>query len=1213
MQTCTGSCVGYGSGQLAKFHEAVGEDRGGPILGAIATAAVGLCPKRPAAGVAVQAGRWVICDAVDACTIVTRRELARARVLVSSFHTYHPNAAFVVLVLDGLEGVDAVAGARVITLEQLVGSESGMLVAGNPFEALDAAVLPRLLRSLFDERSGPLVYLACGLRVLGPLEELEGLLERHELALVSRAVGAREELEPAFGARAGGGAISHRILASTGGPHAQRVLAAWPSYFADGVDAVYRWFDGIPAIGEEVGVLRDAGYGLDPWTLSASRVNEGAGALQVEGRPARLFDFSSLDPLAPDRPNRDRKDARLHSIQAFAELRARHAEELLAAGYAQDATRPWRYASLGDGTHVTEEMRKLMLEGVADGLLTESPYTEQGRAAFYAYLEGPAERGASAGLTRLHMEIWKARPDVQGAFPHLDGPDGARFASWLCEHGAEDHGLPEALLPMREHERALARVRDPDVREPLWGVNVAGFFSSGLGLGEAARLLIAGLDARGVPALPVQARLIPPCEQGADFTFGAPADAPYPISILCINGDLIPPFAREVGGSFFEDRHTIALWWWEVGDFPRDWAAAFEHIDEVWVGSQHIYDAVAPSAPVPVVKMAMPVALPRVPARARAELGLPEDGFLFLFVHDYHSTAARKNPLGLVKAFRRAFPPGGGAKLVLKSINAENVMHEHDRVALEAGDHPDITLIDGYVSADDKNAMIAACDCYVSLHRSEGFGLTAAEAMLLGKPVIATRYGGNLEFMTEENSYLVDWTPIAVGEDAHPYPANGTWADPDLDQAASLMRIVFDDPEQARARGRIGRRDVLDRHAPQVAGERMEARLRMTYEGLVRGGLRSPNLVHRPMPVYPELPELIAGEPTIVGSGLVATAKRAVQRLVSELMRPFLARQRAIDTRLQESVARLDERVHEVTTDLQRRQEARFAESLAMARRLTAGVHDVRVAVEALERVDAKSRLRTLETLGRELEQHLAEHRATPYVSEDRGFSGWADPLAGPVVGYRSNGQASEERRYLEFEDTFRGPESRVLEIQRAYLPLLAGHAPVLDVGCGRGELLDLLREQSIQASGVDSDAGMVAYARAKGHEVALGYGNEHLRGLEPGSLGAIVALEVVEHMPYESLMEFLDLARSRLRPDGLLLFETVNPHAVHAMKAFWVDPTHQHPIFPEVALELCRLSGFGEAFWFHPGGTGDFEADRNSQPIYAVAAHGALRGPPRS
>jgi glycosyltransferase involved in cell wall biosynthesis/SAM-dependent methyltransferase len=1168
--------------------------------------------------------------AVDACTIVTRRELARARVLAATFHEHHPDAGFVVLVLDGVKGADAVAGARVVTLEEIAGSASGMLAAGNPQDALDAVVLPRLLRSLQGEQRRPLLYLAAGLRVLGPLDELESLLDEHELVLVSRAVAELGEPDQAFGARVGGGAISNRVLAISGGARAEGVLTAWPEYFVDGARAVYDWFDGIPAIGEDVAVLRDAGYGVDPYTLSASQVGNGAAPLRVDGRPVRIFDFSTLDPLAPERPNRARTDARLNSIPALDELRRRHAQELIAAGWTEDSKRAWRFAALRDGAHMGEVMRRLLLEGIAEGRLSESPYTERGLEEFYAYLNEPAERGAGAGLTRLHSEIWNIRADVQVAYPHLDGPDGPRFVSWLCMHGKVDHGLSEALLPALADFHQAGAAPKFDVREPLWGVNVAGFFSSELGLGEAARLLISGLDARGIPAMPVQAQLVPPCGQGAEFTYCAPEDAPYPISVMCINGDMMGPFAREVGDSFFEDRHTIALWWWEVGEFPKEWASAFEHVDEIWVGSQHIADAVAPACPVPVVKITMPVALPRVPRRSRSELGLPEDGFLFLYVHDYHSTAARKNPRGVVEAFKRAFPPGSGAKLVLKSINAENVLHEHDRVVLAAADHPDIKLIDEYVSAGDKNAMIAACDCYVSLHRSEGFGLTAAEAMLLGKPVIATRYGGNLEFMTEQNSYLIDWEPIEVGEDAHPYPPHAVWADPDLDQAAARMREVFDDPERARAKGEIGHRDVAARHAPGVAGEQIEARLRMIYERLVADGMRSLSLAHRPVLTdrkrsafpYPELGGLIESEPAVQGSGALAALKRVSQRLISRLMRPFLSRQRAINSRLNDTIVRLDDHVQdvaedllEVARDLQRRQEARFAEGLAMSRRLGAGVRDAHVAADALERLhpdqrlraleelDPKARLQALEELGRELEHHLAEHRAAPYVSEERGFSSWPEAVAGAVVGYRSNQPTSDERRYIEFEDTFRGPESRVREIQRAYLPLLSAHAPVLDVGCGRGELLDLLSEAGITASGVDLDAGMVEHSRAKGHDVALADGVEHLRGLPPASLGAVVALEVIEHIVYERLMEFLELARSRLRADGLLIFETVNPHAVAAMKTFWVDPTHCHPVFPEVALELCRLTGFAEAFWFHPTGGGEFEADRNSQPIYAVAA----------
>src|SRR5262249_44607315 len=99
------------------------------------------------------------------------------------------------------------------------------------------------------------------------------------------------------------------------------------------------------------------------------------------------------------------------------------------------------------------------------------------------------------------------------------------------------------------------------------------------------------------------------------------------------------------------------------------------------------------------------------------------------------------------------------------------------------------------------------------------------------------------------------------------------------------------------------------------------------------------------------------------------------------------------------------------------------------------------------------------------------------------------------------------------------------------------------------------------------------------------------------------VAIEVIEHLPYDRLLALLELSRSRLREGGLLVLETVNPHAIGAIKAFWVDLTHHHPVLPETALELCRLAGFAEALWFHPGGGEDFDTDRNNHPIYAIAA----------
>lgn len=1178
--------------------------------------------------------------------------------LVSTFREHHPDPSlkFTLVLLDGVAGAEAVEGAEVRLVEELLGPEGGLTVAGNPSRALDAVVLPYLLRHMLEETSGHVVYLAPGLRVLGPLIELEQVLERSGLALVSRAAPDRPRDAPAFGGQNGGGAVSRRLLAVRAGEGVAGLLKSWPRWFQNGDEAVQSWFDGLPAIATDATVMREPGYGLDPWTLAEWQANGNREALEAGGKPARVFDFTSLDPLNPERLCDAQEVIQLSSVPALAKLCRREAQELLEAGWAQDIARAERLELLGDGTRMTPTLRRLLVEGVRTGELSLSPSNDAGRAEFFAYLNVPAQRGLAVGLTRVHLAIWEDRIDVRAAYPHLDGPDGEGYAGWLCRYGAEQEGLVAELLPPAPelaYRDANPHAHADDLR---WGVNVAGFFNAELGVGEAARLLISGLDAAGVPVLPVQGHFIPPSRQGANFVYARIDDAPYPINIVCINGDGVPVFAREAGRAFFKDRHTIALWWWEVGDPPASWSPAYELIDEVWVASQHLYDAIAPTSPVPVVRIELPVVQPAVAPRTRAELGLPEDGFLFLYVHDYHSVAARKNPCGAIEAFKRGFAPGQGAKLVVKSINAQNVPHEHDRVLLAADDHPDITLIDTYVSAAEKNAMIAACDCYVSLHRSEGFGLTVAEAMLLGKPVIATRYGGTLEFTNDDNSYLVDWQPVKVGEGAHPYPAEGTWAEPDLDQAAALMREVLANPERARERGQRARNEVVERHSPRGAGASMRARLRTIHDQRARADAGTLNVAHLPALDMYELPELIASEARTPGVGREARVKLAVHRVVVRLLRPFLARQREVDRHLLDSVERLDTRLREVTQLLQAEQWARFAQALALARGLRADLEGVgtelggtraelsgtraeldvaRAELTEIMRAQPAARLQTLEQMGGELMQHLAEHRARPYVAEGYVLKSWVDPMVGSVLGFHTHGNseaatgetrpatpdatepeaesargepgtsfaAQTKRAYIDFEAAFRGPEERVREIQRAYLPLLAGQAPVLDVGCGRGELLDLLTEAGVQASGVDLDAGMVEHARAKGHEVALGDAVAHLRTFAPGTLGAVVSLEVIEHLPYVELLELLTLARSRLREDGVLLLETVNPHAVDAMKAFWLDPTHQHPLFPEVTLKLCRLTGFAEALWFHPIGSGDFESDRNRGPIYAILA----------
>ncbi|MGH2915584.1 MAG: glycosyltransferase [Solirubrobacteraceae bacterium] len=147
---------------------------------------------------------------------------------------------------------------------------------------------------------------------------------------------------------------------------------------------------------------------------------------------------------------------------------------------------------------------------------------------------------------------------------------------------------------------------------------------------------------------------------------------------------------------------------------------------------------------------------------------------------------------------------------------------------------PNIHVIDRSLTPGDGDALIAACDCYVSLHRSEGFGLTIAEAMAIGKPVIGTAYSGNMDFMNAGNSFLVDYELTRVGPDCQVYPADGEWAEPNLDQAAELMRRVYEDPEAAARVGAQAREDIARELSPSATGAVMRRRL----EELARQGGR---------------------------------------------------------------------------------------------------------------------------------------------------------------------------------------------------------------------------------------------------------------------------------------------------------------------------------------------------------------------------------------
>lgn len=363
--------------------------------------------------------------------------------------------------------------------------------------------------------------------------------------------------------------------------------------------------------------------------------------------------------------------------------------------------------------------------------------------------------------------------------------------------------------------------RDRTHGSPPAGVNLVGYFDVPTsGLSEVARLLAVSLEQAGVPTSRIR-YVEEALTRGENPLDGAKL---FDINLICLNPPEFRGFAHCAGPALFAGKYSVGFWWWELAQFPPQLQANLGLVEEVWAGSDFIRDSIARETTKPVLTVPLPVDVPEPPVRSRSDLGLPE-GFLFLFVFDFFSVFERKNPVAVVEAFKRAFRQEEGPALVVKSVNGHRRPKQLEQLERAAAARSDIRIVDGYVDQPEKDAMIASCDCYVSLHRSEGFGLTMAEAMAFAKPTIATRYSGNLTFMDDGNSYLVSYTPSAVPPGCDPYPIGAEWADPDIDEAATLMRRVFEQRSEAEAVGLQAQDDIARRHGVSQTASWLATRL----------------------------------------------------------------------------------------------------------------------------------------------------------------------------------------------------------------------------------------------------------------------------------------------------------------------------------------------------------------------------------------------------
>ena len=612
--------------------------------------------------------------------------------------------------------------------------------------------------------------------------------------------------------------------------------------------------------------------------------------------------------------------------------------------------------------------------------------------------------------------------------------------------------------------------------------------------------------------------------------------------------------------------------------------SSFEYFDEVWVGSNFVLDAISRVSPIPVVRI--PLALREgtdsVGRGDRSNLGLSAESFVFIFMFDFHSFIARKNPLGLIEAFKMAFSDEDDAWLILKSAHSGTNAADFEAVKA-ATTGAKIKLIDTILSEGETTALLSTCDCYVSLHRSEGFGLPIAEAMSLGKPVIVTAYSGNMDFTTPSNSLLVKYRLVDLDRDYGPYKKGSVWADPSLDHAADLMRYAYEHRDVGNAMGRRAREDVLQLFHPRVVGRQMHDRLQRVVprgkdSGKGRHELSSSPVTHTRVVVPPSSEatrapsegEMVAdmtslhaeydirNTPLTSHRRVVGPAISLTKKILRQLVTPVLKRQvsyNAANTRL---VAQLKQQGEALA-----QQQAEPPDAAPSSRGRLWPSSRGRLWPSSRRRLWPGSRRRLWPSRGRlwpssrgrlwpssrrssgrsssskprlwASSRRRSDNKAMRWASSRRRSSSrvrfWANSKRtssttflvarsarrgpgrheGPrfkrgaeapanalsVTGGQQEASPAqvETKRvirqaldgdfdYFGLEQRFRGSEEQIKDRQRMYIDYFQGQEEVLDIGCGRGEFLELLRERGIKGRGADIDTDMVLLCREKGLDV---------------------------------------------------------------------------------------------------------------------------------
>ena len=769
-------------------------------------------------------GRGAKSPRIAICTIVATNYLAQAMGLEETVARWHPEASMVTLIADDPSSSRPDGRMSVGALRLPEGELTKMAAIYDVME-FSTALKPWLLSHLLDEGFDQVWYIDPDIRLFAPLAPVRWSLRDHAVALTPHALTPypRDTMGPSEGGIRQAGIYNLGFIGVT--PRAKEFLGWWGDRLL--TDAIVdfnaalftdqRWVDFAPAI-TDVAVLDAPGLNVAYWNLHERIIEKNPdGSYLVNREPLFFFHFSGFSTRTPMQLTRhagENPRVSVHHYQALPEIVANYAKDLDAHDFSVRMNTPYQWGMSAGGVPLDRMIRKAYRNAVLSTSHSSppNPFAPEETEAFEEWVTiclGPYWRLVPTFL----RDLWVRSQWTQEVWAVPCGTDAAEFLKWAATS-------PEVPTNVQELcTQGLGLLDKSAMALSPRGINFVGYFHAGIGLGEASRRTASALLGTGLPFHFVgeSANLI--SGQGS-FRSPVHTSLRYAHSIVAVNADAAPWVAQRHGIRREPGRRNVGIWFWELEQFPTEYASSFSYFDEIWTASTFMQRAIAAVSPIPVHQTIMEIPLvEKAHLPNRQAVGF-DDRFTYFFTYDANSIFRRKNPLAVIAAYRDAFTGGGDTRLVIRVMHSTRHPEDFAQLLAATEGRADIDIIGATRSLEIANAEIAQADCFVSLHRSEGLGLNVAMAASAGTPIIATNYSGPTDFLIPESAWLTKYRMAKVGDGASPYSPRALWAEPDHDHAVANFRDVFNAGDR-QERATVGREFLRENFSYDRSVDRM--------------------------------------------------------------------------------------------------------------------------------------------------------------------------------------------------------------------------------------------------------------------------------------------------------------------------------------------------------------------------------------------------------